>query len=194
MLCILLRLPRKPCRLARGSKRQSAGSLRLGAADSIDGEWLAGLVHRYLSRYPDVRIHVRSGDGQSMMQMLLHNEVDLMMTVDHHLNDPMLVHAWDRSQRVHFVASLGHPITKVSSSGLKEILSYSLIRGDLSSACERNLEAAMAAEGVKPERWMEIESWNLMLGMLRYGDGIALAPGSCGTEAGGRRAAGQAGL
>ena len=86
------------------------------------------------------------------------------------------VETWDRSQSVHFVASLGHPITKVSSPGLKEILSYSLIRGDLSSACERNLEAAMAAEGVKPERWMEIESWNLMLGMLRYGDGIALAP------------------
>lgn len=172
----IVKTSQEALQIGKGKRKTVSGSLRLGAADSIDGEWLAGLVHRYLSRYPDVRIHVRSGDGQSMMQMLLHNEVDLMMTVDHHLNDPMLVHAWDRSQRVHFVASLGHPITKVSSPGLKEVLSYSLIRGDLSSACERNLEAAMAAEGVKPERWMEIESWNLMLGMLRYGDGIALAP------------------
>lgn len=172
----IVKTSQEALQIGKGKRKTVSGSLRLGAADSIDGEWLAGLVHRYLSRYPDVRIHVRSGDGQSMMQMLLHNEVDLMMTVDHHLNDPALVHAWDRSQRVHFVASPGHPITKVSSPGLKEILSYSLIRGDLSSACERNLEAAMAAEGVKLERWMEIESWNLMLGMLRYGDGIALTP------------------
>lgn len=172
----IVKTSQEALQIGKGKQKTVSGSLRLGAADSIDDEWLAGLVHQYLSRYPEVRIHVRSGDGRGVMQMLLCNEVDLMMTVDHHLNDPALVHACDRSQAVHFVAYPGHPVTKVSSPGLKEILSYPLIRGDLSSACERNLEAAMAAEGVKPERWMEIGSQNLILGMAQYGDGITLAP------------------
>lgn len=172
----IVKTSQEALQIGKGKQKTVGGSLRLGAADSIDDEWMAGLIHRYLSRYPDVRIHVRSGDGRSMVQMLLRNEIDMMMIVDHHLNDSALVHAWDRGQTVHFVTSPKHPVTEISSPGLKEIFSYPLIRGDLSSACERILEAAMAAEGVKPERWMEIESWNLILGMLQYGDGIALAP------------------
>ena len=162
--------------IGKGERKAVSGSLRLGAADSIEEEWLAGLIHRYRSLYPEVRIHVRAGSSRSLIQMLLRNEIDLMMAVDYRLNEPALVHACDKVQSVHFAAAPDHPLSKAPSPDLKTILSYPLIRGDLSSACERNLEAAMAASGLKPASWMEIESRNLVLGMVEYGDGITLIP------------------
>lgn len=172
----IVKTSQKALQIGKGERKTVSGSLRLGAADSIEEEWLAGLMHRYRSLYPEVRIHVRAGSSRSLIQMLLRNEIDLMMAVDYRLNEPALVHACDKVQSVHFAAAPDHPLSKAPSPDLKTILSYPLIRGDLSSACERNLEAAMAASGLKPESWMEIESRNLVLGMVEYGDGITLIP------------------
>lgn len=172
----IVKTSQEALQIGKGKQKAVSGSLRLGAADSIEEEWLAGALHRYRSRYPDVRIHVRSGDTGRLTQMLLRNEIDLMMTVDHLLNEPALIHACDKIQAVHFAVSPDHPLAGVSSPDLKTILSYPLLRGDLSSVCERNLEAEMAAAGLKPENWMEIENRKLILGMVRYGDGIALMP------------------
>ena len=172
----IVKTSQEALQIGKGEQKTVSGSLRLGAADSIEEEWLAGLMHRYRLLYPEVRIHVRGGSSRDLIQMLLRNEIDLMMAVDYHLNEPALVHACDKVQSVHFAAAPDHPLSKTPSPDLKTILSYPLIRGDLSSACERNLEAAMAASGLKPEDWMEIESRNLVLGMVEYGDGITLIP------------------
>lgn len=172
----IVKTSQEALQIGKGKRKAVDGFLRLGVADSIEEEWLSGLLHRYAKAYPAVHISIRGGNSQSLAQTLLHNEIDLMMTLDHRLNEPALVHAHDKAEAVHFTAAPDHPLAGVRSPELHTILSYPLIRGDLSSPCERDLEAAMAGEGIIPGDWMEIESRGLILNMVQYGDGITLVP------------------
>lgn len=172
----IVKTSQEALQIGKGKQKTVSGSLRLGAADSIEDGWLAQRIHSYRSRYPKVSVHVRSGDSQSLVSALLRNEVDLMMTVDMQLNEPALIHACDQAETVHFVVSPDHPLVGLASPGLDAILSYPLIRGDQSSICQRNLEAAMASSGIRPESWVEVGSQNLILNLVQYGDGVALAP------------------
>lgn len=172
----IVKTSQEALQIGKGKRKTVSGTLRLGAADSIEEEWLAGLLHRYAQACPEVQLRIRTGDSQTLTQSLFHNEIDLMMTVDHRLGDPALVHAHDRAEAVHFVAAPDHPLAGRFDLDLETILTYPLIRGDLGTPCERDLEAAMAAAGVAPESRMEVESRRLMLGMVEYGDGITLVP------------------
>lgn len=172
----IVKTSQEALQIGKGKQKTVSGTLRLGIAGFLDEEWLSGLLHRYFQQYPEVHVGVRSGDGATLMQMLLHNEIDLMMTVDHRLQDPVLVHAHDKAETVHFITSPEHPLAKAGSLDLKTILSHSLIRGDLGSPYERDLEAAIAAEGIQLGSCMEIENKNLILNMVQFGDGITLVP------------------
>lgn len=169
-------------------KGQPAGDLRLGFGDMMGEDQIAELLHLYTNRYPDVRVSVRIADGRSLVPMLLHNEIDLLTTVDHRLTDPVLVHACDSEEVFHFAAASNHPLSGEQKLNLSDILRYRLIRGDLSSAAEQDLEAAMDAEKsaetgqMSVGGQMEMGSWNLALRMVRYGDAVALAPDSALTK------------
>lgn len=172
----IVKTSQEALQVGKGKQKAINGALRLGAAGSLGAEWLAGRIHRYSSAYPEVRISVRSGDSRTLTQLLLHNEIDLMMTVDQRIHDPVLVHACDQAEEVHFVAAPGHPLAKKQSLDLPEILAYPLIRGDIGSSCERDLEAAMAAAEARPDHWMEVEDHMLILNLVQSGDGVALMP------------------
>lgn len=172
----IVKTSQEALQVGKGKRKTISGTLRLGIADSIGEEWLAALLQRYVKACPEVHIHVRSGDSRSLTRLLLCNEIDLMMVLDHRINDPVLVHAHDRAEAVHFIAAPTHPLTGIPSLTLAEILAHPLIRGEAGSPCERDLEAAMAAAGVVPAHPMEIENRALILRLAEYSAGITLLP------------------
>lgn len=172
----IVKTSQEALQVGKGKRKAISGTLRLGIADSIGEEWLAALLQHYVKACPEVHIRVRSGDSRSLTRLLLCNEIDLMMTLDHRINDPVLVHAHDREEGVHFVAAPAHPLTGRPSLSLAEILAHPLIRGEVSSPCEQDLEAAMAASGIVSDHPMEIENRALILNLVEYGAGITLVP------------------
>lgn len=176
----IVKTSQEALQIGKGEKRPVAGTLRLGISDTIEETWLAKLLHCYAKGYPEVQIRVRSADRQSLIQMLLHNEIDLMMTVDHRLTDLMLVHGWEKEEQVHFVAAPDHPLVtaKGQKEGLtlKDILEHHLIRGDLNTPYERDLEAAISELSDFEQNQMEIDNRMLQLNMVLYQDGVTLVP------------------
>lgn len=172
----IVKTSQEALQVGKGKQKAINGALRLGAAGSLGAEWMAGQIHRYTSAYPEVRISVRGGDSRMLTQLLLHNEIDLMMTVDHRILDPVLVHAWNQAEEVHFVAAPGHPLANRKSLDLPTILAHPLIRGEIGSPYERDLESAMAAAGAVPAKWMEIEDPALIFDLVQFGGWITMAP------------------
>lgn len=175
----IVKTSQEALQIGKGEQKAVTGTLRLGAADPIDGAWFSETLHRYRRENPEVCIRVRSGDTQTLLGLLLHNEIDLMMTVDHRLHDPALVHAEDREESVHFVAAPDHPLAAgFRELTLEEIFSHTVIRGGMEAVYERDLEAAAAEAGILPADELEIEDKQLALDLVLYGDGITLMPDS----------------
>lgn len=174
----IVKTSQEALQIGKGKQKRLDGTLRLGITDALPEKVLVEQIYRYRRQYSEVTLNVRSGDGETLTRMLLHNEIDLMTVLDYRIQDEMLVHAYEREQAVHFVAAPDHPLARQKELQLSEILQYELIRGNLGISYERSLARILADEGLVPNRQTEIENRILALGLVLAGEGITLVPDS----------------
>ncbi len=172
----IVKTSQEALQIGKGERKQIDGTLRLGVADTMPESRVAEWIHHYRQTYQGVHLRVQSTDSQTLMRMLLHNEIDLMMIMDYRIQDAALIHACDWQEPVHFFAVPEHPLCGKQDLALGDILRHDLIRGNPAVSYEKNLEAAMAEAGLTADRLMEIENLNLAIRLVRMGDGITLLP------------------
>lgn len=172
----IVKTSQEALQIGKGKQKRLDGTLRLGITDTLPEKVLVEQIYRYRQQYPEVTLNVRSGDGETLTRMLLHNEIDLMMVLDYRIQDEMLVHAYDREEAVHFFAAPNHPLARRKELLLSEILQYELIRGNLGVSYERSLNRILTDEGLAASRQTEIENRSLALGLVLAGEGITLVP------------------
>ncbi|MGL5434908.1 MAG: LysR family transcriptional regulator [Lachnospiraceae bacterium] len=172
----IVKTSQEALRIGKGERKQIDGTLRLGVADTMPDSEMAEWIHSYRQAYPAVHLRMQSADSQTLMRMLLHNEIDLMMIMDYRIQDAALIHACDWQEPVHFFAVPGHPLGQMEDVRLDDILKYDLIRGNPGISYEKNLETVMAEAGLMAAGSMEIENLNLAIRLVRMGEGITLLP------------------
>lgn len=170
----IVRMSEEALQIGKGISEPVRGSLRLGVIDILEGEVFAAQLHEYTRLCPEVELDVRRGsDSRALITQLLRNDIDLMVTLDHRLTDPILIHAHDRQEHVHFVVAADHPLAERTGLALEEILHQPLIRGD-GTPYGRALE-----QYLRPgQNQMMIQSHLLAVKMALRQDGILLAPDS----------------
>ena len=98
--------------LVSQTRREPAGVLRLGMADSLGEPLLAKHFGQFRRAYPRVALHISTGDTGALMEYLDHNEVDMICTMDDHVYDTRYVIANEEPVGVHFVVSAGNPLAQ----------------------------------------------------------------------------------
>jgi DNA-binding transcriptional LysR family regulator len=140
-------------------KRGGTGELVLGAAPAISTYVLPRLLVRFTERHPRVRLSVRTGHSEEVMDMVLRREVDLGLVRElrhpdiesHPLYDDELV----------LVAEANHPLA-----------AHSVVEPAAMASVRLILRAAgAAASGV-----MELDNIDAAKQMVGQGLGIALLP------------------
>ena len=91
-------------------RREPAGMLRLGMADSLCEPLIVGHYARFRAAYPRVCLHIITLDTSALLESLDHNDVDMICTMDDHVYDTNYVIADEEEIGVHFVASPRHPL------------------------------------------------------------------------------------
>lgn len=170
----IVRMSEEALQIGKGPPEPVRGSLRLGVIDILEGEVFAKQIHHFARICSEVELDVRRGsDSRSLISQLLRNDIDLMVTLDHRLSDPVLVHAHDQPEGVHFVAAPDHPLAGRSGLGLEEILRQPLIRED-GTPYGQELGQYLPPSGSQ----MMIQSHLLAVKLALRKDGILLAPDS----------------
>ena len=97
-----------------------SGELRIAMAESLCTAFFPEILELYHKKYPNVNLHILTGDTDDMFYMLRHNEVDMVYTLDKRIYSSDLITALEKEEKVHFVASPDYPHSDRSLS-LKEL-------------------------------------------------------------------------
>jgi DNA-binding transcriptional LysR family regulator len=154
--------------------RGGTGELVLGAAPAVSTYVLPALLVRFTRQFPKVRLIVRTGHSEEILDMALRRDIDLGLVRElqhpdienHLLYDDVLV----------LVAAGSHRFGDRARVGLHELADARLILFDRTSSYYELTNAFFREAGVAPSGVIELDNIDAAKQMVGQGLGIALLP------------------
>ena len=154
--------------------RGGMGELVLGAAPAVSTYVLPGLLVRFTQRHPRIRLVVRTGHSEEILEMALRREIDLGLVRE--LRHPDIESRPLYEDVLVLVAQAGHPFAARGHIGIDEVASARLILFDRTSSYYDLTNAFFRDAGVSPGGVMELDNIDAAKQMVGQGLGIALLP------------------
>jgi DNA-binding transcriptional LysR family regulator len=152
----------------------SAGQLTIGAAPAVSTYVLPAMLHRFQARHPRVRLVVRSGHSEEILQMVLRDEVEigLMRPIQH----PEVTSTLLYEDELTLVVHRGHRFTAAGRVRMGELASEHLILFDRNSSYHELTSAIVRQAGISPRGRLEVDNIDAAKRMVEQRLGIALLP------------------
>src|SRR6186997_2430453 len=154
--------------------RGGTGELVLGAAPAISTYVLPGLLLRFIQRHPGVRLVVRTGHSEEILEMAIRREIDLGLVRE--LRHPEIESRPLYDDELVLVAHHSHPFALRDRIDLAEMVEARLILFDRTSSYYDLTNAFFREAGVAPAGVMELDNIDAAKQMVGQGLGIALLP------------------
>ncbi len=149
-----------------------AGELRLGSFSTLAPTMLPSLIHELSLRHPDIRVHLREGPQDQMVEALYDGQLDLALLYDIELPDDL--HTVPLAERLPYVAlSPGHPLAEQTHVALDDLVAEPMILLDVPPSREYFLSLFRDA-GLEPTVAHSSPSIEMVRGMVGCGLGYAL--------------------
>jgi len=177
------------CRMSRemvlgsAERREPSGVLRLAMADSLCEPLIAGQFARFRRAYPKVSLHISTGDTGAQLQLLDHNEVDMVCSMDDHIFDTGYVIANEEEIGVHFVASASNVLSGREEVSIEELLSQPFLLTEKGMSYRRLLDAKLARDSLELRPVLETGRADLICLLVEQDMGLTFLPDYV-TEAG----------
>ncbi|MFL4902637.1 LysR family transcriptional regulator [Streptomyces sp. MMS24-I2-30] len=164
------------------------GPLTVGSIPTVAAVDLPAVLRDYRLRYPRVRISLRAGSSERLVEQVRDGSLDAAFLGvqpgfrSQGVRDRELAHG----QHVAVVAP-GHPLAARREVDLRLLADEVFVDFAAGSAARAQSDQAFAAVGLRREVAFEVSGVELMVRMVRHGLGIALLPASFTTELHGLR-------
>lgn len=152
---------------------QPRGRLRLGSMESTAAARLPARLAEFHARYPAVQLELRTAPTAPLLQDLHEGRLDCALVCGP-VDDPRLASLPVFEEELVVVAPAPHPPIRSA----RDVRTRTLLTFAPGCAYRLRLEAWLAADGVVPERVVELSSYHAMLGCVASGMGIAMIPKS----------------
>lgn len=160
--------------LVAGIRRGSAGELVIGAAPAISTYVLPALLVRYAAAHPNIRLIVRTGHSEEIVEMALRDEIAVGLVRE--IRHPRIESRPLYDDELVFVATPDHPFVARGRIGLEEIAQDRLILFDRTSSYYELTNAMFREAGVAPQGVIELDNIDAAKKMVERGLGVALLP------------------
>ncbi len=164
------------------------GRLTVGAIPTVTAVDLPAVLRDYRRRYPQVRISLRAGSSEQLVERVREGQLDAAFIGvqpgfrTQGVHDRELAHG----QHVAVVAP-DHPLAAHRQVDLRLLADQAFVDFAEGSAARAQSDRAFAAAGLRREVAFEVSGVELMSRMVRQGLGVALLPASFATELHGLR-------
>ena len=155
-------------------RRGGAGELVLGAAPAVSTYVLPALLVRYTRMFPNVRLVVRTGHSEEILELALRREIDLGLVRE--LQHPDIESFPLYDDELVLVAAGSHRFGDRATVGLHELAEARLILFDRTSSYYELTNAFFREAGIAPSGVMELDNIDSAKQMVGQGLGIALLP------------------
>ena len=150
------------------------GRLTIGAAPAVSTYVLPAMLHRFQAKHPRVRLVVRSGHSEEILEMVLREEVEigLMRPIQHAEVTATLLY----EDELVLVVHRGHRFAAGSHVRMGELASEHLILFDRTSSYHELTSAIVRQAGISPRGQLEVDNIDAAKRMVEQRLGIALLP------------------
>jgi DNA-binding transcriptional LysR family regulator len=150
------------------------GELFIGAAPAVSTYVLPALLKAFRDGHPDVRLGVRTGHTEEVLEMVLRRQVHVGVGRPIRHPDAELVPLFD--DELILVVSRHHPFAKHGRVRLQELADEPLILFDRASSYYELTSSLVRQAGVVPESVIELDNVEAAKKMVAEGLGVALLP------------------
>jgi DNA-binding transcriptional LysR family regulator len=157
-------------------KNLRSGELAIGTGPYPALTIITQAAARFVDRYPDIRLTLRTDDWAALRQALLENEIDLFIAdISEMLNDPLL--AIDELTPVAglVICRKGHPLAMQDSVSWSDVLQYPFAMPRLTAEIEQFFQqTSLPFGGLK--RRIECNNIALLMEIVSQSDAVSMAP------------------
>jgi DNA-binding transcriptional LysR family regulator len=150
--------------------------LALGVAPAVGAYVLPELLARYAESNPHVRLLVRTGHSEEIVELVVRGEVDL--GIIRLLRDARVVSRPLYEDELVLVARPDHPLARVGRVDVGDLMHEQLIMFDRTSSYYDLTNALFRSAGVVPRGITELDNIEAAKRMVERGLGVALLPGT----------------
>jgi DNA-binding transcriptional LysR family regulator len=157
-----------------GIHRGVAGELTIGTAPAVGTYVLPQLLARFAELHPNVRLVVRTGHSEEIIDLVVRREVALGLIRE--LHHPLLETTMLYQDELVLVAPPNHPFARASRIPVERMAETRLILFDRTSSYYDLTNAIVRAAGIAPLGVMELDNIDAAKQMVGQGLGVALLP------------------
>lgn len=153
------------------------GRLSIGSVSTVALFTLPQLLGSYAKQHPLVTVHVRTGSVNSVLRMVLRNEIDVgLVTVP--LNHELIRTVPLFRDRIMLVAGPDTVWARDKVVSAERLSRMPMIAYERNSKFRGYVDASFEAAGVTPDVIMEFDSHEAVKAMVKAGFGVAMEPWS----------------
>ncbi len=167
--------------LVRQLEHGVIGELALAVAPAVSAYVLPEILVRFTERHPDVRLLVRTGHSEEIVDLVARGEVDLGIV--RQLRDARVRSLPLYEDELLMVARPDHPFAIAGTVDVEEISRAQLILFDRTSSYYDVTNALFRVAGVIPRGVTEVDNIEAAKRMVERGLGVALLPGTAVADA-----------
>ena len=162
--------------LVRELEHGVIGELALAVAPAVSAYVLPEILVRFTERHPDVRLLVRTGHSEEIVDLVARGEVELGIV--RQLRDARVLSRPLYEDELLLVARPDHPFAVAGAVDVSEIRHAQLILFDRTSSYYDVTNALFRIAGVVPRGVTEVDNIEAAKRMVERGLGVALLPGT----------------
>ncbi len=152
----------------------ATGELVIGAAPAVSTYLLPTVLKSFRSSFPNVRLGVRTGHTEEVLEMVLRQEVNIGLGRPVRHPEVELIPIFEDEMLL--VVSRRHPFAARTRVRIDELASERLILFDRTSSYHELTSALFREAGVVPASVMELDNVEAAKKMVQLGLGVALLP------------------
>ena len=152
------------------------GTLRIGSIESIITTSFSEILSLFHQRCPHVTTTIYSGGTQELLEMLHHNELDLIYTLDEPGYDPQLVKLFEQPEKVVVMAGGQHPLSKAEHLTLKDIIHEDFILMPKTSNYRHLFDAELARQKLEVHPFLELDGTDMAIRLLESNPYLTVLP------------------
>lgn len=158
------------------NEEEYSGHIHIVTPDSVCEEMISSHYRDFHSKYPSIFVRFSTSDTVDMLNMIDHNEADVIITLDHRLYNKDYVIAKEESLPMHFVASSSSRFANAEKLSIKDIANEPFVLTEYGQGYRRVFDRELAKKSLEITPVLEIGRTDIITSVLCDNEMISYLP------------------
>ena len=155
---------------------QLSGHIRIVTPDSVCEDMVNSHYIDFHSKYPHISIQFATGDTAMLLDMLDHNEADIILTLDRHCYNKDYVIAKEELLSMHFVTNADSKFAGKKALSIRDIADEPFVLTEHGQGYRRVLDRELAKKHMELTPILEIGRTDMITSLLTKSNMISFLP------------------